>query len=84
MFNNLKAEMTRFGIKSSDIAKVLGVTNRAISCKFTGKTEFTRIEMFKIRKELFPNYTLDYLFSDKPIMYKAQENVDGNKFKNYE
>ncbi|HEK4529257.1 TPA: XRE family transcriptional regulator [Clostridioides difficile] len=83
MFNNLKAEMARFDIKSSDVAKVLGVTNRAISCKFTGKTEFTRIEMFKIRKELFPNHSLDYLFSDKPMMYNAQENVDRSKFKNF-
>ena len=62
MFPNLKAEMARKGIKPTDIAKLLKVTYDTAINKLSGKTEFTRAEIFKIRKEFFPDLALEYLF----------------------
>lgn len=62
MFPNLKAEMARKNIKPIDISKLLKVTYDTAINKLSGKTEFTRAEIFKIRKELFPDLTLEYLF----------------------
>lgn len=62
MFNNLLAEMARNKITNEAIAFFLQITPNTISNKLSGKTEFTRKEMWLIRKEYFPNCTIDYLF----------------------
>jgi transcriptional regulator with XRE-family HTH domain len=63
MFPNLRAEMARKGIGSAQMSARVGFTPRSLSNKLNGKTEFTRSEMFKIQKELFPDLTVEYLFS---------------------
>ena len=61
MYPNLRAEMARKNIKSTVVAEVLGISYDTMSNKMTGKSDFTRTEIFKIRDEFFPNLTLDYL-----------------------
>lgn len=59
---NLKAEMARHGIKSKDIAEVLKLSEKSISNKITGKSEFTIPEAMGIKKHFFQDKTIDYLF----------------------
>lgn len=63
MFFNLKAELARKGLSGIDISLIIKATPKTVSNKMLGKTEFTRTEMFKIRDELFPDLSLEYLFS---------------------
>ena len=62
MLKNLIAEMARNNISYKDLAKILGRGEKSISNKISCKTEFTRKEMMRIKKEVFPDCTLDYLF----------------------
>lgn len=70
MLPNLKAEMARFDIRKKDVAQLLDVTPKTISAKMNNKGEFTRVEMCKIRNQFFSQFSLDYLFSNKPIINK--------------
>lgn len=63
-YPNLRAEMSRIGIKQADIAKVLGIREVTVSKKMNGKSTFDIDEAFLIKKTFFPNLSLDYLFSD--------------------
>jgi len=62
MLKNLVAEMAREGVLYKDLAEMLGRDEKSISNKISCKTEFTRKEMVQIRKQLFPECSLDYLF----------------------
>ena len=62
MLKNLVAEMARDGVLYKDLAEMLGRDEKSISNKISCKTEFTRKEMVQIRKQLFPECSLDYLF----------------------
>ena len=63
MFPNLNAEMARYDFSAADLADATGATLRTIKNKLDGTTEFTRIEIFKIRSQLFPQMSVDYLFT---------------------
>ena len=63
-YPNLRAEMSRIGIKQTDIAELLGIRNVTVSKKMNGKSTFDIDEAFLIKKTFFPNLSLDYLFSD--------------------
>lgn len=63
MFFNLKKEMARKKITYQIMAKILGVSTRSVYSKINGKTEFKYKELDKIKKQLFPNLSLDYLFA---------------------
>lgn len=65
MYPNLRAEMARQNIKGNDIASLLNVTKNTASWKLRGKTDFTRSEIFKIKDGLFPNLSLEYLFTSE-------------------
>ena len=62
MLKNLVAEMAREGVLYKDLAEMLGRDEKSISNKISCKTEFTRKEMVQIRKQLFLECSLDYLF----------------------
>lgn len=64
MFKNLLAEMARRDINNLDLSKLLKLTPNTISRKMTGKSEFTRKEMFTIRNNFFPELTIEYLFQE--------------------
>lgn len=63
-YPNLRAEMSRLGIKQIDIAKLLEVREATISDKMNGKSNFDIDEAFLIKKTFFPDLTIDYLFSN--------------------
>ena len=60
-YQNMKAEMRRFGITQGDIAAFLKMSTNNVSLKINGKVPFTVDEALKIRDRFFPNATLDYL-----------------------
>ena len=64
MFKNLKAEFARNELSASgEISKALGCTERSARNKLSGKTSLTVQEAVKIKINLFPALTLDYLFT---------------------
>lgn len=66
MLCNLKAEMARKNILFKDLAKVLKITDKSVANKINGVTEFNRREMFILKKTLFPDLQIEYLFADTP------------------
>lgn len=64
MFRNLKAEMARKGLLSKDLAVTLKISDKSMTNKMCGKTEFTRKEMWTIKNEEFPDCSIDYLFGE--------------------
>lgn len=64
MYKNLQILMINNNVTEDDIATVLNLTVKAVKHRFNGNTEFKRIEMLIIKRQLFPNYTLDQLFDD--------------------
>ena len=64
MFKNLLAEMARRDINNLDLSRLLNLTPNTISRKMTGKSEFTRKEMFTIKNNFFPELTIEYLFQE--------------------
>lgn len=65
MFRNLLAEMARFNVSNDDLMKTLDFkSEKTLNNKLTGRTEFTRKEMFLIKQKHFPDYDLEYLFQE--------------------
>ena len=65
MFQNLKAEMSRKGVKVIDIANLLGVTEKTASNYISRRTKIAWMDVLKIQRELFPEYDISYLFEMK-------------------
>jgi DNA-binding Xre family transcriptional regulator len=66
MFINLYKEMAAHNrMSAAELARRLGLSQKSISYKLNGKTEFTRAEMVKI-KNIFGGKSLDELFEDVP------------------
>lgn len=67
MYNNLRAEMTRAAITSSDIAKSLKINRSTLSAKLNKRGRLKYHEAVKIRDAFFPSFDIDYLFYDASI-----------------
>lgn len=65
MYPNLNAEMKRLDIEQKDIARLLNKGEDGISLKFNGKRAWLLEEAKSIKKQFFPNMSLDYLFESK-------------------
>lgn len=63
--NSFKKALDDKGITIRAFAKVLGVDERTIQNKIKGKTPFTYPEAVLSKKELFPEYDLEYLFKEE-------------------
>lgn len=63
MFPNLKAEMGRAKLNIKDLSEVAGINYESLKLKLRGVTDFKRCEMVSIKKNAFPDKTLDYLFA---------------------
>lgn len=63
MFPNLEAEMARSKITQAQIAEKLGITPTTLSFKLNGKSSLSLKECVAIKKNVFPDKTLDYLFA---------------------
>lgn len=67
MYNNLKAELTRKGLTSKDLAFEIGMPIYTLYQKLRGKSDFTISETKKIIDALGPNkdghyFTVEQLF----------------------
>lgn len=65
LLNNLKSVLDDKGITIRAFAKVLEVDERTVQNKIKGKTPFTFPEAITAKKELFPEYDMEYLFRDE-------------------
>lgn len=64
MLRNLKNALDSKGITMRAFAAVLGVSEKTVQNKINGVTDFTYPEVRKTKKELLPDYDVDYLFKD--------------------
>ena len=62
MFPNLEAEMASSKITRAKLAEILGITPTTLSLKMSGKGTLSLKECVAIKKNVFPDKTLDYLF----------------------
>lgn len=62
--NNLAAEMTRYHVRNIDIQNLLSCTDKTVTNKMAGVTEFSVKEAMNIRDRFFPGMRLEYLFAD--------------------
>ena len=62
MYSNLRAEVVRKGLKISDLAKEIGLTNTGMSQRINGKIRFTFDEAKQIKDALGVDMTLEELF----------------------
>lgn len=63
MFNNLRMALHQKGISAKQYADILGVGEKTVQNKLTGKTDFTYPE-FRKTCTLFREYNADYLFAE--------------------
>lgn len=76
-FPILEAEMVKHGISEETLARHLGITERALRNKISGKTDFWWNEVLCIHK-IFPNVEPEKLFSRVPdtistLSYNAEQ-----------
>lgn len=62
MYKNLEAEMVRSDITSETIANTIGRSYNTVRARLNGKIPFTLDEAMLIKKKLFPDCPMDYLF----------------------
>lgn len=63
MYRNLLAEMARADITKKQIANFLNLRVATICDKMNGKYGFKLDEAFRIKKEFFPQLSIEYLFA---------------------
>lgn len=70
-YPNLEAEISRFDYSIEDICAVLGKNSRTVRDWMDGKECGFPIPLaFKLKEEMFPDCSIDYLFSDEPMQIK--------------
>lgn len=62
-YPNLIGKMAKQKITKKSVAKQLGISERAIHNKLSGRVPFTWPEVFEIRNRFFPDMDYDVLFS---------------------
>ena len=62
MYKNLLAEMARKSITKKELAEYLHMRYCTIIDKTNGKYDFKLEEAFEIKREFFPDLSVDYLF----------------------
>ena len=62
VYPNLEAEMARSKITQAKLAEILGITPTTLSFKLNGKSTLSLKECVQIKKNAFPDKSLDYLF----------------------
>lgn len=62
IYKNLEAEMVKNGITRKDISSFLNVRYATVVQKLNGRYKFNLDEAFTIKKNFFPELSLEYLF----------------------
>ena len=60
-YQNIKAELKRFGVNYSMVADVLGMSVNNVSMKINERISMTVDEIKQIRQAFFPDASLEYL-----------------------
>lgn len=63
MCTNLKKLMECKSLKIKDLADFLNITPKTVTEKINQNSDWTYTEAMKIKKFLFPEYELDYIFA---------------------
>ena len=63
LYPNLVGEIAKRGIKKCALAKGIGMSDRMLRNKLSGKTQFSLPEALKIKNNFFPDYTVEDLFA---------------------
>lgn len=63
MFFNLNAEMGRAKLTIKKLSEITAINYESLKLKLRGVTEFKLSEMMAIKRKVFPDKTLDYLFA---------------------
>ena len=73
---NLMAEMARYGVSNLDIKNLLNCSERTVTNKLNGDTEFSFSEATRIRDTYFKGFRLEYLFApDTHQLFSHETNV---------
>lgn len=62
-YPNLAGEIAKRGIKKKRIAESIGVCDKSLNNKMSGRSPFTWAEVKMIRDRFFPDMDLDVLFA---------------------
>ena len=60
---NLRAEMARYGVSSTDIQKLLSCTDKTVKSRLDGLSDFSVRDSMLIRDTFFPGMRIEYLFA---------------------
>lgn len=66
MKSNLQEALRKKGITIKEYAEFLGISEKSVNNKLSGKTDFRYREFLKTCSLLFPEYNSQYLFDDSP------------------
>ena len=64
MFPNLNAEMARQKLTIKALSALTDINYESLKNKVSGATGFKRSEMYAIKRIVFPNLSIDYLFAE--------------------
>jgi transcriptional regulator with XRE-family HTH domain len=64
-YPNLKAELARMGVTQGELADAIGCTPETVSRWMNGKGSMPISACFRVKEQLFPYLTVDYLFTSK-------------------
>ena len=62
---NLEVALRQKNISNEAVAKLLNIHRNSHRNKLDGKTDFSISEAFKIKRDLLPEYDMDFLFADQ-------------------
>ena len=65
MYPNLEAELARNNIHKKEIADIWDCRIATVYDKLNGKSKLTLNEALSLKKELFPEMEIEYLFEKK-------------------
>lgn len=62
---NLEIALKQKNISNEAVAKLLNIHRNSLRNKLNGKTDFSISEAFKIKRDLLPEFDMDFLFADQ-------------------
>jgi len=65
MYPNLEAEIARKAITKTELAEKIDMPRTTFTQKLRGDFEFTVAEAKKIKKRVFPEHSIEYLFKKR-------------------
>jgi transcriptional regulator with XRE-family HTH domain len=64
VFRNLEAELSRKGMSKKELSEEVGIEYKTLLNYLSGTTNINLKAMLLIKRKVFPEFTIDYLFED--------------------